>query len=62
MFKPTVKGLNEHYFYSMSLFSLGSHLLGELCDPFLLPIIVVRNYGVHFALPGVNKSVFGINR
>ena len=34
----------------------------ELCDLFLLSIIVARNYDAYFALPGVNKSVFGIIR
>ena len=42
----------------MSLFSLGSHLLGEPWDLFLLSIIVAWNYHTYFALPGVNKSVF----
>ena len=37
----TVKGLNEHYFYWMSLFSLGSHLPGEPCDLFLLSINLI---------------------
>ena len=58
----TVKGLNEHYFYWMNLFSLGSRLPGEPWDLFLLSIIVARNYDAYFALPDVNKSVFGINR
>ena len=58
----TVKGLNEHYFYWMSLFSLGSRLPGEPCDLILLLIIVAQNYDAYFALPGVNTSVFKINR
>ena len=36
--------LNEHYFYWMGIFSLGSSLQGEPCDLFLLSIIVARNY------------------
>ena len=57
-----VRGLNEHYFYWMSLFSLESRLPGEPCNLFLLSIIVARNHDAYFALPGLNKSVFGINR
>ena len=35
--------------------------MGEPCDLFLLSIIVARTCDAYFALPGVNKSVFGIN-
>ena len=35
-----VKGLNEHYFYLMILFSLGSHITDELCALFPFSIRV----------------------
>ena len=54
----------QHYFYSMSPFSLESHLTGEHCDYFLFSFIIAQNNVLHayFALSGVNKSVFGINK
>ena len=41
---------------------LGSRLPGEPCDLFPLSIIVAWHYDAYFALPGVNTSVFKINR
>ena len=54
----------QHYFYWINPFSLESHLTDEPCDYFPLSFIIAKNYVLAclFALYGVNKSVFGINK